>query len=582
MTDRPGRRISLSVKLYILIVVIILGVSLATLLNGYHTYSTLVEESYFKLAQQAVKAASAYPDSYLGNLVPRILSDDFRQTRERAIAENDEGIIESWLREQPGIMYEYYVEENRLTPETAEFASLYGDYCLLNDFFEQYAKDFGMADLYIQYMENGVIYNIVDPGENLFHVGSIEETAAEFEGYGDNEYVPPTVYRSQHGWVCKACEPVLSTDDGSVLGLACVDIDMNEVMAEQGSFLVKSMFFVLGEIAVAIVISMVLMRHHVTRPLNRLVKAAKNFARDDENLTGKNVIQLPIRSNDEIGDLYHEIQSMQNRIVDYTENITRITAERERTHTEMSLAAEIQASMLPRVFPPYPDRKEFDLFASMDPAREVGGDFYDFFFVDDDHLCLVMADVSGKGVPSALFMMASKIIISDNVKMGKSPARVLYDTNMALCANGQVDMFVTVWIGILEISTGKLTAADGGHEYPAILTDSGFKLYQENHGFVVGGIEGMNYVDYEIRMKPGDKLFIYTDGVPEAQNSARKMFGLDRMTETLNDSKDGTPEEILKNMRRTVDEYVGDAKQFDDLTMLCLEYKGTLREGETV
>jgi len=222
-------------------------------------------------------------------------------------------------------------------------------------------------------------------------------------------------------------------------------------------------------------------------------------------------------------------------------------------------------------FPAFPDRNEFDIFASMDPAKEVGGDFYDYFLIDDDHLGLVIADVSGKGVPAALFMMASKIIISDNVMMGKSPAQVLNDTNTALCANGQEDMFVTVWIGILELSTGKLTAANGGHEYPALMKDGCFELYNDIHGLVLGGIPGMTYANYEIQLKPGDKLFVYTDGVPEANNKERKLFGTERMVSALNKDPAADPQGILKNVREAVDQFVNDAEQFDDLTMLCIE-----------
>ena len=211
----------------------------------------------------------------------------------------------------------------------------------------------------------------------------------------------------------------------------------------------------------------------------------------------------------------------------------------------------------------------------MDPAKEVGGDFYDFFLIDDDHLCMVMADVSGKGVPAALFMMASKIIISNNAVMGKTPSEVLRDTNTTLCANGQEDMFVTVWIGILELSTGRLTAANGGHEYPVLEKEGRFEVYMDTHGFLVGGMPGMQYTDYEIRMEPGDKLFVYTDGIPEAHNGELEMFGIERMVDTLNRNREEKPEDLLKAVQKAVDAFVGDAEQFDDLTMLCLEYKGT-------
>lgn len=249
--------------------------------------------------------------------------------------------------------------------------------------------------------------------------------------------------------------------------------------------------------------------------------------------------------------------------------------ETARISTELNLATRIQADMVPNIYPAFPDRREFDVYATMDPAKEVGGDFYDFFLVDDDHLCLVMADVSGKGVPAALFMMASKIILANNAMIGKSPAQILTDTNAAICSHNREEMFVTVWLGILEISTGKLVAANAGHEYPVIKHgDGSFELLRDKHGFVIGGMAGMKYKEYELTLEPGSKLFLYTDGVPEATDAENNMFGADRMLEALNEEKDGTTVDILKHVRASVDGFVNGAEQFDDLTMLCMEYRG--------
>ena len=249
--------------------------------------------------------------------------------------------------------------------------------------------------------------------------------------------------------------------------------------------------------------------------------------------------------------------------------------EQERIVKELSTARQIQKSVLPHIFPPFPDRAEIDLFATMDPAKDVGGDFYDFYFIDEDHLCLVIADVSGKGIPAALFMMLSKRILEDLARQEPTPSTILEKTNDLLCDNNQAEMFVTVWLGILEISTGKLTAANAGHEFPAICKKGGsFELYKDTHGFVVGGMEGVHYKGYDLQLTPGDKLFVYTDGVPEATDGSGEMFGTDRMITALRSCADNTPEEILQGVKSAVDSFVGDAEQFDDLTMMCLEYKG--------
>ncbi|MCR5199530.1 MAG: serine/threonine-protein phosphatase [Saccharofermentans sp.] len=240
---------------------------------------------------------------------------------------------------------------------------------------------------------------------------------------------------------------------------------------------------------------------------------------------------------------------------------------------EMALAAEIQHSMLPNTFPAFPDKPEIDLYASMDPARDVGGDFYDYFLIDDDHLCIVMADVSGKGVPAALFMMNTMNVIHGFASLGIPPSQVLTKVNESICRNNQAEMFVTVWLGVLELSTGKLTAVNAGHEYPIIKKPDGkFELYKDPHAFVLGGLERVTYKEYETHIEPGTKIFLYTDGLPEATDADNNMYKMERMLEVLNASADLSPEETLNKIRDSVKEFVGLQEPFDDLTMLCLEY----------
>lgn len=254
----------------------------------------------------------------------------------------------------------------------------------------------------------------------------------------------------------------------------------------------------------------------------------------------------------------------------------KLSENNSKIETELEMAASIQSSMLPNMFPAFPDRKEFDIYASMNPAKAVGGDFYDFFMIDDDHLCMVIADVSGKGVPAALFMMISKTIISNVAVKETSPSKILEIANEKICAGNENTMFVTVWIGILEISTGRLVSANAGHEDPAIMTAEGrFELYKEKHGFVLGGMEGMKYKEFETTLLPGSKLFVYTDGVPEATNSNEELYGTARMVDALNIMSGYSPKILLEGMQCAVDEFVDGAEQFDDLTMLALEYKGT-------
>ncbi|MBR5111072.1 MAG: SpoIIE family protein phosphatase [Clostridia bacterium] len=309
----------------------------------------------------------------------------------------------------------------------------------------------------------------------------------------------------------------------------------------------------------------------IVKPLNTITRHVSELS--DGNLEFK--MEDAYRTGDEVEELAKSFASLSQKTLDYMDRIVKVTAEKERIGAELSLATKIQADMLPHIFPAFPDRPDFDVFATMDPAKEVGGDFYDYFLIDDDHLCMVIADVSGKGVPAALFMMASKIILQNVAMMGNSPAAILARANAALCSNNEAQMFVTVWLGILELSTGKLTAANAGHEYPMLKKpDGAFEVYKDKHGFVIGGLEGARYREYELTLEPGAKLFVYTDGVPEATNGEMELFGTDRMIEALNTHPEAAPFDILKNMRAAVDDFVKDAEQFDDLTMLCMEYRG--------
>ncbi len=331
------------------------------------------------------------------------------------------------------------------------------------------------------------------------------------------------------------------------------------------------MWCILGLLLAAMVAGALLAGKRIVKPLNTITKRISEISED--NLQFR--MEDEYRTGDEVEVLARSFADLSSKSMDYIDQITRVTAEKERIGTELHVARQIQAGMLPSIFPPYPERSEFDLYAVMDPAKEVGGDFYDFFLIDYDHLAMVMADVSGKGIPAALFMMVSKTILKNNAMLGKSPAEILVSANETICSNNKMQMFVTVWMGILEISTGKITAANAGHEYPAIRrAGAGFELLKDKHGFVVGGMEGIRYKEYEIQLNPGDKLFLYTDGVPEATNADQKLFGTERMIAALDTGADGSARDVLVNVRKSVDEFVQDAEQFDDLTMLCLDYKG--------
>ena len=379
-----------------------------------------------------------------------------------------------------------------------------------------------------------------------------------------------------YGWLCMSAAPI-KRSDGSTVAFVITDVSLKNFRVGVRTFLIQyviAMFILINAFCF-------LMTKHMKKrmvvPINSITQAAQDYILDKcAGISGNNhFAALQIKTGDELENLSVIMAEMEKSLADYEESLTLVTAEKERIGTELSLATRIQADMLPSDFPAFPDRNEFDIYASMNPAREVGGDFYDFILIDDDHLCLVIADVSGKGVPAALFMMASKIILANTALMNKFPAEILEYTNDLICQNNTEDMFVTVWLGILEISTGKMKAANAGHEYPVIKKKDGqFEILEDKHGFVIGGLEGMKYSEYDLELSPGSKLFVYTDGVPEATDSEGKMFGPDRMLDALNRASDESPYLIITHVQDAVNGFVNGAEQFDDMTMLCFEYKG--------
>ena len=248
---------------------------------------------------------------------------------------------------------------------------------------------------------------------------------------------------------------------------------------------------------------------------------------------------------------------------------------RQRIETELNVATQIQADMLPRIFPAFPEHREFDVYASMTPAKEVGGDFYDFFLVDNDHLAIVIADVSGKGVPAALFMVIAKTLIKNHAQNRESPGEVFRQTNEQLCEGNDAGLFVTAWMGVLEISTGKFTYVNAGHNPPLLRHIGGnYEWLRSKPDFVLAGMEEMCYRENVLTLAPGDTLYLYTDGVTEATNREQRLFGEDRLQSALNEQPDLPVYELLPKIKGCIDSFVGEAEQFDDITMLGLKYRG--------
>ena len=577
---RQPRRRSMQLKLNALVIISILAVALGLVMISYYFFCQRVDNEYHSSLERAAEACAS-------NFPPDELMYFWKAVN------TDEQIIEEWLKSKPGFyFYDGFFSESseesedtvqnqeedqaeELTADDERAWTLFDDYQQIQYSLTAITQYFNVDCAYYQIDVDGVTYNIADSDENLLYVGTVETPIEEFSAYTDNADVPPTVHRSVYGWLCTSMKSIIDPETGNVVACAGVDIDMTEIMRVRYLFLRQSLLFVAILLVIAILSSVAVLRRTAIRPLQQLADATARFAeKEDKRITKEDVLHLDLHSNDEISDLYREIQSMENRIVDNMEHITIAAAEKERVSTELRTASQIQSSMLPSVFPAFPDRGDFDLYASMTPAKEVGGDFYDFLLIDEDHLAVLIADVSDKGVPAALFMMSTKILLNYRAQQGGSPGEILSSVNEQICKNNS-EMFVTVWLGILDLNTGVMTCSNAGHEYPFIRgKDGAFRKLKDKHGIVLGAMESARYKDYELQMMPGDAVFVYTDGIPEANNADGEFYGLERMEKALNSISDRNPEGVLLGIREDVNSFTGEARQFDDLTMLCVEYKG--------
>lgn len=453
------------------------------------------------------------------------------------------------------------------------------------------AKHMNTNDVYIAYLDEEVLRSYAgtkegwNPIQYMFDNYHIEEESFVL---GDESSCNPksiesvieileTGVRSEDyfisngdfGYITSAIHPILD-EDGSVLAIVGVETPMTTIEASLQQYLVYAVSFTVILILLLIALYVVILYRRVINPINKVSAAVSNFI-ENNNTVSESLKE--IKTGDEIQTLAESTYKMENDINEYIENITAITAEKERIGAELNVATQIQASMLPCIFPAFPGRKEFDIYATMNPAKEVGGDFYDFFMVDDRHLAIVMADVSGKGVPAALFMVIGKTLINDHTQPGADLGQTFMKVNNMLCNANSEGLFITAFEGVLDLYTGEFTYVNAGHEMPFIArVGEPYKPYAIRAAFVLAGMEGMRYKAGSMILNPGDRVFQYTDGVTEATNAHEELYGMERLENVLNANRDATPAELLPAVKADIDAFVGEAPQFDDITMLSLAY----------
>ena len=547
---------SIATRTFRMILACAIVISIAALCFGIFIYSDAVKNQYVTIAHNIAKMPSMVFDQKDAEVYAKNVLDVYASLPEE-LAANPES-------------EEYLTRFKNF--ENAEYQRIRALLNQIQQKNEAYSIYLGAIDK----AHNRLIYLVdSDMNDTYCPVGYWEElTDDEIFRYIDPSVEVPAdiAHTERYGYLCTSGVVLFEVGDYSILSFT--DISMDDVISNSWEYLFRYIDVILLTGILTAWIFAWIVRRKVSKPINSLSETAIRYSesKGSEDLENNYFDKLNIRTGDEIENLSLIMADMEKDVKNRIKEIQRVTAEKERINSELALATKIQASMLPNVYPPFPKRTEFEIFASMTPAKEVGGDFYDFFLIDDDHLGMMIADVSGKGVPAALFMMASKILIENLGLAGHSPAEVLRRANEQICKANNEDMFVTVWYGILEISTGKVVAANAGHERPIVRQPDGcFELMEDPHSLFLGGFDFTKFKEYEFTMEKGATLFLYTDGIPESINAENEEFGLDRMLQTLNRTETDTPKELITALEDEVTRYSEGMTQFDDLTMLSVK-----------
>ena len=364
--------------------------------------------------------------------------------------------------------------------------------------------------------------------------------------------------------------------EGKLYGVVSVTTSLEQVLKDVWADVFRFEGWIALVILIAIIVDLLNIYFGTIRPTLALQREIRSYTQtwDSKTLSEKLAENRP---SNELGQLADDLVLMGKEIDLYLTRIQKVTAEKERISAELDVASKIQTGVLPKPFSDPADEAGCVVYASMTPAKEVGGDLYDFYYVDKDHLALIIGDVSDKGIPAALFMVTVKALIKSAIKRGgMSPKEVLSAVSDQMSEGNEECMFVTVWLGILELSTGKMICSNAGHEFPVIYRkNEAFSYFRDTHGIPVATMEGAEYEDYELVFRPGDTLFIYSDGLPEAQNTAGEQFGEERLLEVLNEDPGDEPKELIERMTKQVAQFVGDKDPFDDLTMLCVKLRAS-------
>ena len=437
-------------------------------------------------------------------------------------------------------------------------------------------EDMISTDIFTSY--NGELKNIVRramKGESGFSELTLD-SEEYYVAYDQVETV---------SWISMTFVPKEDLERPTDLLLSDLNEQFDRTLEEQGGFLDRDLGIMISLLIILIAVTMAVAIHlakSMTQPIHEITEQVKEF--DEEHLVFE--MKDSYRTGDEIEVLASAFGALSERIRLYIEEVFKMSRERETVAAELAMAASIQSGMLPVIFPAFPDREDFDVYAIMNPAREVGGDFYDFFLVDDFHICVLVGDVSGKGVPAAMFMAISKALIKDQILQAIPISEAANRVNQTLCENNEAGLFVTSWMGVLDLRTGVMTYVDAGHNAPILHRKNGKCEFLDSKKCVpLAFLDDFRYKSTTIQLHPGDRLFLYTDGATEARNPEREFFGDDRLLAVLEKAVEKKPQMILTETLQALNGFMSGEPQYDDITMLLLDYEkmyGNRFRGEKI
>ena len=503
--------------------------------NGYREFKNELEVIYGTVTEQFAQTAATYVDS---SKIELWLEDGADESWERT----NQRLID--ITEASELVYVY------VTTIAPDYKSRTYVFDTVNS-----------KEINSTVIELGYVQSLAKKDDH--YIGKLRSVIEDGENYSMFSY------KKGGGHVTSAV-PLIG-EDGKPCAIVSVVKPMHEIKEYKKRFLTSVITWALVLTALFITLYALFLYLGIIRPILLVTYETSHLAEQHGELTG---YLKKIKGHNEISILAKSVEKMSKDLNQFIEDFTRATAEKERLGAELNVAKKIQAEMLPRVFPPYENHPELELFASMEPAKEVGGDFYDFYMIDDDHFAVVVGDVSGKGVPAALFMVITKTLLKDTAAHELDPAKIFNHVNSILCEGNESGLFVTCWLGIFTISTGELKFANAGHNSPLILQKGEIRYLTTKPNLMLAGMDGIQYTTHQIKLEKGDRLFVYTDGVTEATNAENELYGEERLLQIMKTTDKKTPREVLELVRNDINAFVKDAPQFDDITMLEMYFLG--------